>query len=321
MVLTDDGSDLVTFTGLMNHDVRVAAVQAESDIRSREHSTERAVELIHEAGAGGAKLIAFGETWLPGYPSYHFAGGLEMGRKNSRYLDQAVTIGGPETDRLCEAADAADADVAIGIVERDPQTEGSVYCTLLFISADGEILGRHRKMKPTGSERAVWSDGDAVGLRVHERPYARISGLNCWEHRVPLQAAALAAEGPQIHVAAWPGGPVDLTLAHVLSAGFACQTSSYVIAVGAYSSVMPELGPGASAIFDPNGTMIAGPAEGETILYADLDAAVLRAAKMSFDAGGHYSRRDLINLTVDRRPQHLVSWLDDESPDIVDANV
>jgi len=130
-----------------------------------------------------------------------------------------------------------------------------------------------------------------------------------------LQAAALAAEGTQIHVAAWPGGAVEFTLAHVLSAGFACQTSSYVIAVGAYSSRLPDLSPGASAIFDPYGAMIAGPAEGETILYADLDAATVRAAKMSFDAGGHYSRPDLLNLTVDRRPQHLVGWLDPDQPD------
>lgn len=302
--------------GDMDNTVRVAAVQAESDIKSREASLERAEELIAEAGAGGAQLIAFGETWLPGYPGYHFTAGFEIGKKNASYLEQAVTIGGPETDRLCQAAADVGSDVVIGIVERDPITEGSVYCTLLFIGSDGQILGRHRKLKPTGGERGVWSDGDAVGLRVHARPYGRISGLNCWEHRVPLEVAALAAEGPEIHVAAWPGGAVEMTRAHVLSAAFACQASSYVVSVGAYSSAMPEFCPGASAVFGPNGDMLAGPAEGETILYADLHAAPIRGEKMACDVGGHYSRRDLLHLTVDRRERRLMDVIDDRVAEV-----
>ena len=300
----------------MNHTARIAAVQAESDIGSRERSLERAIELIGEAGQQGADLIAFGETWLPGYPGYHFTAGFEIQRKNASYLDQAVTIGSEETDRLCQAAADVGADVVIGVVERDPVTDGSVYCTLLFIGSDGAILGRHRKMKPTGGERGVWSDGDAVGLRVHRRPYGRLSGLNCWEHRVPLEVAALAAQGPEVHVAAWPGGPPEMTRCHVLSSAFAAQASCYVVAVGGYSSAAPEISPGASAVFGPNGAMIAGPAEGETILYAELDPAVLRGEKMTFDAGGHYSRPDLLHLSVDRRHRHLVEMTDDDSSEV-----
>jgi predicted amidohydrolase len=207
------------------------------------------------------------------------------------------------------------------VAERDATTKGSVYCALLFISRDGKILGRHRKIKPTFNERSMWGDGDATGLRVHERPYGRISGLNCWEHNAMLPGYALAAQGTQIHVAAWPGREPTTAPASpgplwprqlLLSRAFASQAACYVIAVGGmrshadtperYRDLSTIEYSGDSFIIDPRGEVIAGPAKGETILIAEGSREAFLAAKSLSDIGGHYSRPDLLRLIVDRNP-------------------
>jgi nitrilase len=301
---------------------RLAAVQAAAVPFDREASTEKANRLIREAGAMGATLAAFGETWLPGYPFFcHAQPGPSTWQAMAEYLDNAVEIPGPETDRLCEAAREAGIDVVIGVAERDTVTCGSVYCTLLFIGREGRILGRHRKIKPTFNERSVWADGDAVGLQVYERSYGRISGLNCWEHNTMLPGYALAAQGTQIHVAAWPGrepasapaSPAPLWPRQLLlSRAFASQAACYVIAVGGmrahaetperYRPLSTVEYPGDSCIIDPRGEIIAGPAQGETILIAEGSRDTVLAAKALCDIGGHYSRPDLFQLTVNREP-------------------
>jgi predicted amidohydrolase len=265
---------------------------------------------------------------LPGYP--FFVWGFAHNRSlfweaAAEYIANAVEIPSPTTDRLCEAAKTAGIDVVIGVVELDERTRATVYSTLLFIGRDGEILGRHRKLKPTHMERTMWGEGDAHGLRVHERPYGRLSGLNCWEHNMMLPGYVLAAQGTQFHVAAWPGrerttvppNEQAYTRQLLLSRSYASQAGAYVISVGGLlgPDSLPEryrdLGPsyeltGDSVIIDPRGEIIAGPAKGETILLAQCSQGTLLAAKSAIDIGGHYSRPDIFQLQVNQQLLHRV---------------
>ena len=295
---------------------KLAAIQAAPVYFDLEASTEKACGLIREAGDKGATIAAFGETWLPGYPFHVWlqpSPALNVTLR-AEYIANAVEIPSPTTDRLCSAAKEANLDVVIGVAERDKTTQGTIYCTLLFISNEGDILGWHRKLKPTDRERTIFGEGDASGLIVYERPYGRISGLNCWEHKMVLPGYALMSAGTQIHIAAWPG---ESTCNHkLLSAAFAAQSAAYVIDVGGLQSErdLPEAYKeleksfieldremhGESHIFGPYGDIVAGPAQGETILVADCSSKDIHVAKSYCDNAGHYSRPDIFDLTIDR---------------------
>lgn len=299
--------------------VRVAVVQASPVFLDTNASLAKAAQLIADAANKGASLAAFGEAWLPGYPVHALApADTELWWElAAAYLDQAVDLNSTVIDALCSAARAAHIDIVIGLAERDSTTRGSVYSTLVFIGRDGQILGRHRKLKPASQERCVWADGDVIGLQAFDRGYAHLTGLTSTDHQMVLPTYALAEQGAQIHVASWPGreplsAPSPLATVshqHLLSRAFAVQTGSYVLCAGStltrdefpekYRDYLPQELTGNSVVIDPRGEIIAGPAQGEQTVIAECSMSLIRSAKVAFDCAGHSARRDLLKLTIE----------------------
>jgi predicted amidohydrolase len=309
-------------------DFTLAAVQAAPVYLDRDASIEKACRLIDEAGARGADLAVFGETWVSGYasfaawPNHPAFGGLLR-----RFILNGVGVPSPATDALCAAARRAGTDVVIGVAERDSTTGGSIYCTLLFIGREGVLLGKHRKLKPTMYERTVWGEGDGSTLRLYERPYGRLGGLNCWEHQMVLPGYALISQGLQVHAGAWPGG--TFTRQEVLSRAFAMQSGAYVVMTGGLlrqqdlPSELRELSmeidgrsrnvilpcDGDSAIIGPNGDYLAGPVlNEEVILTATGNLGTVMFQKMIADHAGHYTRPDVFTFRVNAAPKQVATF-------------
>ena len=304
----------------------VAAVQAAPVFMDREATVEKACALIAEAGKAGAKVIVLPEGFVPGYPDWVWV--LQPGRDNRLHrqmygelLQQSVDIPGPITDRLGRAARSAKAYVAIGVNERNSEASGaSIYNTLLYLGPDGKVLGKHRKLMPTSAERMVWAAGDGSTLEVHETEYGKLGGLLCWENYMPLARYSMYAEGTSILAApTWDSSDAWVaTLRHIGREG-RCWVIGCCIAMrlsdipdryefkSHYGGEDEWINGGSSAIVNPDGYIVAGPAVNEeTILYADIDPAKAGESNFWFDAAGHYARPDVFKLTVNREPKPMV---------------
>ena len=308
----------------------VAAVQAAPVFLDRAATLEKACGLIAQAAAAGARLVVFPEAFLPSYPFWvwHVPAG-ESATLRELYAElvaQSVTVPGPETARLAAAAREAGAAVAIGINERNAEASGSsLYNTLLLFDEEGTLRGRHRKLVPTAGERLVHAPGDGSTLAVHDLGWARVSGLVCWENYMPLARYALSAWGTELHLApTWDRGePWLSTLRHIAKEGrvyvVGCCTALRRADVPDRWSFKERwlggaaewINPGDSAIVDPDGKLLAGPAhEEETILLAEVDPRRVHGPRFQLDVAGHYARPDVFELRVRRAARPLVRLVD-----------
>jgi nitrilase len=305
---------------------RVAAVQACPIYLDLDRTIDKACRLIAEAAGSEADLIVFPEAFVPGYPLWvwFIPPGRTADLRDAYSLLHAnsITIPGPSTAQLCDAARRAGVAVAIGVNERNSEASGaSLFNTLLYIGPDGRVLGKHRKLVPTGGERLVWASGDGSDLAVFTLPFGRVSGLICWENYMPLARYALAAWGAQIHLApTWDRGePWLSTLRHVAKEGRAvtigcCQAvhkdaipDSLAFKSKYLAEVAGWINPGGSVIVDPDGKILAGPVtEAESILYADIRDDQLVGPSWQLDIAGHYARPDIFELIVHRRSKPMI---------------
>jgi nitrilase len=237
-------------------------------------------------------------------------------------LANAVDIPGPDVERLCNAARQAGVWVVMGLTERNSEaSRGSLYNTLLYIGPDGAVMGKHRKLVPTGGERLVWAQGDGSTLAVYETPLGCLSGLICWENYMPLARYALYAWGVQIYVAAtWDRGePWLSTMRHiaaegrmyVIGCGMALRKDHIPDSLGLkerfYAGTVAWINSGDSVIVGPDGAFLAGPlSDQEGILYAEVDLARLGGSKWMLDVAGHYARPDVFDLKVNRRSYEVI---------------
>ena len=308
---------------------RVAVVQHPPVALNRPKTLARGVELLDEAAAGGAKLVSFPETWVPGYPEWvwRLKPGDDYGLSgdiHKRLLENSVDLKAGQLKPIQAAARRLKVTVSIGIHERDGEfSRGTLYNSVVLIGPDGEILNRHRKLMPTNPERMVWGAGDATGLRVSETPSGRVGALICWENYMPLARFAIFAQGCEIYIApTWDEGGTWLsTMRHialegrcwVLGNGSSMRGKDIPTDFPDRKRLFPDLeawfNPGDSVIVDPGGTVVAGPLhEKHGILYADCDPARAAAAKRTLDVAGHYGRPDIFRLEVNREARAPVDF-------------
>ena len=310
----------------------VAVVQAAPVPLDFQAGIDKAIGLAREAIDNGARVVAFGETFLGGYPLWlDEAPGAALwdhpGTKalHRIMLEQAVVANDERLLPLQELADASGAAISIGAHERVRRS--LVNNQLTF--RPGLAPLDHRTLVPTHGERLIWARGDGSTLGVHQAEWGRLGSLICWEHWMPLARAAMHNLGEDVHVAAWP----TVRESHaVASRHYAMEGRCFVLAEGlvqvkddlldglervggdAAARELLEAIPGkvlnrgGSLIIAPDARVLAQAGEGEETLHAELDLSEIGKGLASLDTDGHYSRPDVFELTVNTRAKDVVRW-------------
>lgn len=298
---------------------KVATAQLTPVFLNKEKTVEKACDAIIEAGKQGAKLIVFPEAFISGYPDWIWlipnSKGAELNELYIKLIENAVSVPDNTTQKLCKAAKQAGINVVMGMHERNSETSNaSLFNSLLFIDEKGNILGKHRKLIPTGGERLIWSQGDGSTLQSYNTSAGKLAGLICWENYMPLVRNAIYESGAQILAApTWDKSQNWLqSMQHIAREGgifviSTCMALKMEDIPDEYSfkKLYPEgrewINVGNSCIIAPNGQILSGPLEAEEgILYADIDLNQIVAAKRMFDVVGHYARPDVFEFKIKR---------------------
>jgi nitrilase len=301
-----------------------AVVQAAPVSFDVARTLEKAADLAADAGRRGARLALFPEAFVSAYPR-----GLDFGsvvgsrspegrEQFRRYFDSAIDVPGPASERLGRIARDNRLHLVVGVIERDG---GTLYCSALLFAPDGRLLGKHRKLMPTASERLIWGFGDGSTLPVVATEVGRLGAVICWENYMPLLRAALYAKGVEIYCAPTADGRETWlpSMRHIAMEGRCfVLTANQFARRGDYPADYPTafgddpatvVSRGGSAIVGPLGQTLAGPDfDGETILTAEIDLAEIARARLDFDVVGHYARPDVFHLEVDETPRSPVTF-------------
>jgi nitrilase len=294
---------------------KIAALQLGSAVSGTSATLEKVLSFESDIKASGCELLVMPEALFGGYPKGAAFGTrvgyrVDAGREEFlHYWQQAIDLDGEEVTQLCELAKRCQTSIVTGVIERDGAT---LYCTAIFVSADGELVAKHRKLMPTASERLIWGQGDGSTLSTVDTKVGTVGAVICWENYMPLMRTAMYAKGLDI----WCTPTVDdreiwqSSMRHIAYEGrlflvSACQYLPQPLRGFEQDADWPEGKPlirGGSVIISPMGEILAGPLyDQEGLICAEVDLRDIIKARYDFDPTGHYSRPDVFQLHVDER--------------------
>jgi aliphatic nitrilase len=305
---------------------KAAAVQASPVFLDTDATVDKVCALIAEAAGQGARLVAFPEVFVAGYPYWNWlTNPIDGSPWFERLCRSAIEIPGPEIAKIAQACGRHAINAVVGVNERSPHGIGTLYNTLVTIADDGRIFGKHRKLVPTWAEKLTWAPGDASGMRVHRTSIGPLGSLACGENTNTLARFSLLAQGELVHVANYislPVAPPEYDMVDAIRLRAAAHSfEGKVFTVVSCSTVskeildaMESLSPKArellsrkhsafSGVLGPDGRVVGEPLiDDEGICYADIDLARCIQPRQMHDVIGHYNRFDIFDLRVNRRP-------------------
>lgn len=304
-------------------DLTLGAAQVAEVHLDLEATLEKDVEYIREAGDLGVDLLAFPEFHLPSRPTWQRFMDVPPDEYYRDLFTEAVTIPGPTIERFQEEAADAEVAVVVGVNEKEPETAGTMYNTLVFIDSDGSLLGSRRKLVPTKDERLFHDGGTGKDVRTIDSSVGTVGGLVCGEHLNQLAKFAMIAQGAELHVGAWPAFPYydhegrQAIFGSAMREHAAAGCLPTIMCSGVLTDELAESvgiedmsrDSGMSAIIGPDGRYLAGPKrKGEGIVHATVDMGERTRRKATHDIVGHYNRFDIFTLEIDRSSQEPLKF-------------
>ena len=305
----------------MSKKYTVAVVQAAPILFDLEKTLAKTAHLVTEAASKGAQLVLFPEAFISVYPR-GLSFGTVVGSRSTegretwlKYWDSSIEVPSKATEQLGKMAKKAKVFLVLGVNEKDTGS-GTMYCTMLYFNPEGQLIGKHRKLKPTAAERIVWGEGDGSTLSTFNTSFGKMGGLICWENYMPLARMAMYQKGVQLYLAPTADSRESWqhTLKHIALEGrcFVLGCNQFVTK-SMYPKDLPGIADldqqpeimssGGSVIIAPTGEVLAGPLwDEEGILTAEIDMDEIIKSKLDFDSVGHYARDDVFSLTVKDQP-------------------